>query len=121
MLQEDQVTSAPRAIKVSIKTAVWIVMCKHPAIREPASGCSSLYSERSAIKPGISASANSISFLPQAAREMYFESHKGIVVVLIYSIFVIVNFMQNYVISLKYTNLRNIYEMFGGNLLNIIQ
>jgi hypothetical protein len=38
MLQEDQVTSAPRAIKVSIKTAVWIVMCKHPAIREPASG-----------------------------------------------------------------------------------
>jgi hypothetical protein len=64
-----QVTSA-RAIKVSIKTAVWIVMCKHPAMREPASGCSSLYSERSAIKPGISASASSISFLPQAAREI---------------------------------------------------
>jgi hypothetical protein len=39
MLQEDQVTSAPRAIKVSIKTAVW--SCEHPAIREPASGCSS--------------------------------------------------------------------------------
>jgi hypothetical protein len=31
----DQVTSAPRAIKVSINTAVWIVMCKHPAIRAP--------------------------------------------------------------------------------------
>ena len=91
MLQEDQVTSAPRAINVSIKTAVWIVMCKHPAIREPARGCSSLYSARSAIKPGISASASSISFLPQAAREMSFtlKATKGIVVVLIYSIFVL--------------------------------
>jgi hypothetical protein len=33
MLHDDQVTSAPRAIKVN--TAVWIVMCKHPAIRAP--------------------------------------------------------------------------------------
>jgi hypothetical protein len=50
---------------------------KHPAIREPASGCSSLYSERSAIKPGISASASSISFLPRPLENIfYFESHK---------------------------------------------
>jgi hypothetical protein len=34
MLHDDQ-ASAPRAIKVSINTAVWIVMCKHPAIRAP--------------------------------------------------------------------------------------
>ncbi len=38
MLQEDQVTSAPKATKVSIKTAVWIVMCKHPAILAPFNG-----------------------------------------------------------------------------------
>ena len=76
-------------------------MCKHPAIRAPASGCSFLYSARSAIKPGISASASSISFLPQAAREMSLtlKATKGIVVVLIYSIFVIINFLQIYGIS----------------------
>jgi hypothetical protein len=111
MLQEP--SSAPRAIKVSIKTAVWIVMCKHPAIREP-QVVVRLY-ERSAIKPGISASASSISFLPQAAREISFtlKATKGIVVVLIYSIFVIVNFLQNYAISFEiYTNFCNIYEMF---------
>lgn len=38
MLQDDQVTSAPRAVRVSIRTAVWIVMCKHPAIRAPLRG-----------------------------------------------------------------------------------
>jgi hypothetical protein len=35
MLHDDQVTSAPRAIKVSINTAVWMSSCKHPAIRAP--------------------------------------------------------------------------------------
>src|SRR5690606_40521826 len=38
ILQEDQVTSAPSSTKVSIKTAVWIVMCRHPAILAPAKG-----------------------------------------------------------------------------------
>jgi hypothetical protein len=55
-----------------------------------------------AIKPGISASASS-TFLPQAAREISFtlKATKGIVVVLIYSIFVIVNFAK----------LRNIFRI----------
>jgi len=35
MLQEVQVTSAPRAVKVSIKTAVWMVMWSEPAMRAP--------------------------------------------------------------------------------------
>ena len=72
MLQEDQVTSAPKAIKVSIKTAVWIVMWRHPAILAPFKGWVAPYSALKAIKPGISASANSISFLPQAASEISF-------------------------------------------------
>ncbi len=45
-------------------------MCKHPAILAPFNGCSSLYSSRKDINPGISASANSISFLPHAAKEI---------------------------------------------------
>ena len=35
MLQLAQRTSAPRAVSVSISTAVWIVMCREPAIRAP--------------------------------------------------------------------------------------
>ena len=38
MLQEAQRTSAPSATRVSMSTAVWIVMCSEPAIRAPASG-----------------------------------------------------------------------------------
>ena len=38
MLQEAQRTSAPSATRVSISTAVWMVMCSEPAIRAPASG-----------------------------------------------------------------------------------
>ena len=40
MLQEAQRTSAPSATSVSIRTAVWMVMCSEPAIRAPASGLS---------------------------------------------------------------------------------
>jgi hypothetical protein len=69
MLQELKSLQRQELLK-SIKTAVWIVMCKHPAMREPASGCSSFILNE-AIKPGISASASSIS-LPQAAREISF-------------------------------------------------
>ncbi len=38
MLQEAQRTSAPSATSVSMRTAVWIVMCSEPAILAPASG-----------------------------------------------------------------------------------
>ena len=70
MLQDDQRTSAPKAVSVSIKTAVCIVMCKQPAIRASFSGCSWPYSLRKAIKPGISVSAMLISLRPQAAKEI---------------------------------------------------
>ena len=70
MLQELHVTSAPKACKVSIKTAVWMVMCKHPAIRAPFSGFEFPYSSRKLMSPGISASASSISFRPQAASDI---------------------------------------------------
>ena len=72
MLQELQVTSAPKAFKVSMSTAVWMVMWRQPAIRAPFKGCSFPYSSRKLISPGISASASSISFLPQSAREISF-------------------------------------------------
>ena len=35
MLQLLQVTSAPSSVSVSISTAVWIVMCRQPAMRAP--------------------------------------------------------------------------------------
>ena len=35
MLQDAQRTSAPSAVSVSMSTAVWIVMCREPAIRAP--------------------------------------------------------------------------------------
>ena len=57
MLQLTQRTSAPRATSVSMSTAVCTVMCNDPAMRAPASGCSSMYL-RKAISPGISCSAS---------------------------------------------------------------
>src|SRR3569832_544725 len=68
MLQEAQRTSATGAIKVSISTAVWMVMCREPATRAPFSGCLAAYSSRIAIRPGISVSAMRISLRPQSAR-----------------------------------------------------
>ena len=50
-----------------MSTAVWMVMCRHPAMRAPASGRSAPYSSRSAIRPGISVSAMAISFRPHPA------------------------------------------------------
>merc|ERR1719183_1772837 len=44
MLHEHQRTSAPSASSVSISTAVWIVMCREPITRMPASGCFGPYS-----------------------------------------------------------------------------
>ncbi len=69
MLQLAHRTSAPRAVSVSISTAVWIVMWREPVIRAPARGCSAACSDRMAIRPGISCSASSISLRPNSARE----------------------------------------------------
>src|ERR1043165_3371340 len=68
MLQEDQRTSAPSAVSVSISAPVWIVMCRQPAMRAPLSGCDLPYSLRSAMRPGISVSAMFSSLRPQSAR-----------------------------------------------------
>lgn len=60
-------TSAPSSFKVSIRTAVWIVMCKQPAILAPFKGFSPPNCFRRLIKPGISFSAKEISLRPQSA------------------------------------------------------
>ena len=39
MLQEHHLTSAPSAVRVSISTAVWMVMWREPAILAPLNGC----------------------------------------------------------------------------------
>ena len=70
MLHDAQRTSAPRATRVSISTAVCTVMCSDPVIRAPASGLASPYSLRRAIRPGISTWARSISRRPKSARAM---------------------------------------------------
>src|SRR5262245_51734975 len=44
-------------------------MCREPVMRAPFSGCSSANSARSAMRPGISCSASSISLRPNAARD----------------------------------------------------
>ena len=67
-LQEDHRTSAPSSMSVSMRTAVWMVMCRQPAIRAPASGRVPPYSSRMAMRPGISFSAMPISLRPQSAR-----------------------------------------------------
>ena len=68
MLQLAQRTCAPSATRVSIRTAVWMVMCSEPVIRAPRSGWDSAYSARVAIRPGISCSASWISLRPKSAR-----------------------------------------------------
>src|ERR1035437_174997 len=70
MLPEAQRTSAPSAVSVSIRTAVWIVMCNEPVTRTPLSGLDGPNFLRTAIRPGISCSATEISFRPHSAREM---------------------------------------------------
>src|SRR5262245_8794608 len=68
MLHDDQRTCAPSLISVSISTAVWIVMCRQPAMRAPLSGCCLPYLARRDIRPGISFSASMISLRPHSAR-----------------------------------------------------
>src|ERR1700756_5133400 len=69
MLQLHQRTWAPSAVSVSIRTAVWTVMCSEPVIRAPASGWLAAYSRRVAISPGISCSARRISLRPNSASD----------------------------------------------------
>ena len=69
MLQLTQRTSAPSSTRVSISTAVWIVMCSEPMIFAPRSGLDSAYSLRTAMRPGISCSASWISLRPNAASD----------------------------------------------------
>src|SRR5262245_56500616 len=72
ILQLLQVTSAPSSLRVSISTAVWMVMCRQPATRAPVRGLVWPYFLRRAIRPGISFSASMISLRPQSARERSF-------------------------------------------------
>ena len=69
MLQDAQRTSAPSAVSVSMRTAVWMVMWSDPVMRAPESGLESPYSSRIAIRPGISCSARRISSRPNSARD----------------------------------------------------
>ena len=70
MLQEHQRTWAPSSTRVSIRTAVWMVMCRLPVTRAPVSGLDWPYFLRRAMSPGISVSAMRISLRPQSARDM---------------------------------------------------
>ena len=60
---------APSAVRVSMSTAVWTVMCSDPVMRAPARGCEAPNSARMAISPGISCSASSISLRPKSASD----------------------------------------------------
>src|SRR5215475_8493099 len=69
MLHETQRTSAPSSASVSMRTAVWMVMCRLPMIRVFASGLLAAYSRRIDISPGISCSAKFISLRPKSASD----------------------------------------------------
>ena len=69
MLQLAQRTWAPSAVRVSMSTAVWTVMCRDPVTLAPARGLLVPYSARMAMRPGISCSARSISLRPNSARD----------------------------------------------------
>ncbi|KAF5034795.1 hypothetical protein DSECCO2_592390 [anaerobic digester metagenome] len=70
MLQDAQRTSAPRALRVLMSMAVWMVMCRLPVTRRPLRGLASPYLSISAMSPGISRSDSCISLLPHSARAM---------------------------------------------------
>ena len=69
MLQLAHRTSAPRAVSVSISTAVWTVIWSEPVIRAPRRGFSVPNSARMAMRPGISCSASTISLRPNSASD----------------------------------------------------
>ena len=66
MLQLHHLTRAPRWCRVSIRTAVWMVMWRDPEILAPLNGFLGPYYSLSCMRPGISTSARSISFLPHS-------------------------------------------------------
>ncbi len=70
MLQLAHRTEAPRAVSVSMSTAVCTVMCREPMMRTPSRGREAAYFSRTAIRPGISCSAMSSSLRPKSARLM---------------------------------------------------
>lgn len=77
--KNKNITSAPRAVSVSMSTAVCTVICKQPATLAPFRGLESPYRLRMDINPGISFSASSISLRPHSARAMSAEiSHNFI-------------------------------------------
>lgn len=61
MLQLHHRTAAPSFASVSIRTAVWMVMCREPVMRAPLSGWAAENSDTQDIRPGISTSASEIS------------------------------------------------------------
>jgi hypothetical protein len=72
MLQEHHLTSAPNSVNVSINTAVYIVIWSDPIILAPFKLYLGPYSYLHDINPGISTSANYISYLPYSCKEMSF-------------------------------------------------
>lgn len=52
MLHEHHRMSPPIFLRVSMRTAVWIVMCREPETRAPARGCLSLFSSTQFMSPG---------------------------------------------------------------------
>jgi len=69
MLQLHHLTLAPKVWRVSINTAVWMVMWSDPEILAPLNGFLGPNYSLSCISPGISTSASSISFLPHSWRD----------------------------------------------------
>merc|ERR1719440_2039201 len=70
MLQEHHLTLAPMAARVSIRTPVWMVMCKDPLMLRPLKGAAAPNSLRQFMRPGISCSARVSSLRPNSARPM---------------------------------------------------
>src|SRR5580658_3699939 len=68
ILQLAQRTDAPSAARLSISTAVSMVMCREPVMRTPCSGLEAAYLRRMDIKPGISCSEMSMALRPYSAR-----------------------------------------------------
>merc|ERR1719387_2703553 len=78
MLQEHHLTFAPNSARVSMSTAVWIVMWSEPEILRPLKGFAGPNSLRDDIKPGISCSARFNSLRPNSARPISFTFESAI-------------------------------------------
>ena len=71
MLQEHQRTLAPRATRVSMRTAVWMVMWREPEMLAPLRGWAGPNSLIMDMRPGISTCASSISMRPASGRKRF--------------------------------------------------